>query len=384
MDFSRFSEIAERDLSIKCPRTLGVTFAQIGSTVSIVTNTQLRKFGFSSLIKTPIGVIDCKVPQGKKEFNLKIFDSTDFNQYSFYISPLLAEDYSFSVARKLGPVKASVNFDSKTKQTNGIIGIENTSNGATFLVQGHYDTIFDRKKLSPRMFDEFLFKVHHNDEYGFAFRYQNIQELLEYSGIYSFGNISLGIVTAHQLKLSRKSIKFNGYPTNLRFLTMGDFKAANMKFAVLSDVFPNLSFSIRGEKELPNPVVSTRLSFLADFTQQEDGEFGVNLAGCANLKSERWGNLAFKAGTTGSIVCCADPSIFENTLLGHASISFVPNRKGLYQTSYSFNITCFSGLDHKAGSFFDTVSDYFSVIKSHFQVQPQQPQKFSFFRKSHL
>lgn len=379
MDFAKFYEVADRDLSIKCPRTLGMTFAQIGSTVSIVTNTHLRKFGYSSLIKTPIGVIDCKIPQGKRDLNFKIFQVNGFNQYSIQLNPLSSEDYNITAGRQLGPLKGLINYDSAAKDMNGTIGIENSSKDATFIFQGHYEYILDKMKFSPKIFDEFVFKIHNHEDFGFAFKYMFPNELLEYSAIYSFGFFSLGVVTQHPLKFTKSALKFSGYPAYLRALGRTDLNAVNLKLSVVADLIPNIKFSIRAEKEVPNPTVSTRFAVLADFQQQSDGEFGINLSGCATVFNEKWGSLAIKADTAGSVVCCLDPS-FENMLVGHASIGFVPNRKGIYQTSYSFNISCFNDIDLRQRHFFETISDYFSVIKSNFQPKPQRPARFSFFK----
>lgn len=379
MDFSKFYEVAERELAIKCPRTLGMTFAQVGSTVSVVTNTQLRKFGFSSLIKTPIGVIDCKIPQGKKDLNFKIFKTDDFNQYSLSLNPLTSEDYAVTLGRKFGPVKFLVNYDSANRDTNGIIGFDKTSKGTTIITQAHYQFLLQKMNINPQMFDEFTFKVHSNEDFGFAFKYLVPKELLEYTAIYSFGFVSLGVLTQHPLKLSKKALKFSGYPASLKFLTLSNVNTAGMRFSIITDAIPNLAFGIRAEKDVKHPLFTSRFSVLANFTQQEDGEFSVNLSGCASARSERWGSIAVKADNAGSVVCCVDPT-FDNMLMGHASVSFVPNRKGIYQTSYSFNVSCFNGLDTRERPFFETVSDYFSVFKSHFQSNPQKPRHFSFFK----
>lgn len=124
-----------------CPRNFGIILVQVGSTISLVTNKTLDKIGFSALVKTPLGVFDCKVPQEKKSLDVKLFNTSPPLHYSLAFSPLYFTGIDIGLSKKIGPFYGKFSYDTGSSFTESLINVVNQAGNTQFFFQTQYSCI---------------------------------------------------------------------------------------------------------------------------------------------------------------------------------------------------------------------------------------------------
>ena len=379
MDLRRFSNLGQREVNLKCPRTFGVTLVQVGSTISLVTNKSFDKIGFSALVKTPVGVFDCKVPQDRKTLDVKLYNPSPQFQYSLSFSPVQFKGFDFSLGKRIGPFGANFEFDSATTYTQAICDLINKVGNTEFAFRILYSCIPQKAESVLKMFKEFQFKLHQNNVNGVSLQYFPQKDSFVYSSAYTYKSYSVGFTGSHALTVNERGIKFGAIPTSMSLLSRADFDQLLFSVSAETRILPSLGFIFRLEKDIPSPSFTTKIAAVTHLTLTEDGDFSVAFQTGGSVTHDKFGSVSAKVDTTGSAVFALNPSL-GGKIFAKSTIGVKPTRKG-FRTSYSFNLTLMNVENNVDRPFFETLVDYVhalipslnSSIKNNLPGSPKKP-----------
>ena len=360
MDLRRFYNLGQKEVNLRCPRTFGVTLVQVGSTISLVTNKTFDKIGFSALVKTPVGVFDCKVPQDKKSLDVKLYSSNPTIQYSLGFSPVQFKGFDFQLGKQVGPCNASFAFDTNSTYTEANCDVVNKVGNTEFLFKILYSCVPQKAESVLKMFKEFQFKLHQNDLRGISLQYLPQNDAFVYSSAYTYDSYSVGFIGQHALTVNERGIKFSACPKTLSLLTRADINQLLFNVSMETRILPTLGFIFRLEKDIPSHSFSTKIAAVTHLTRTEDGDFSVAFQTGGTVSHSRLGSISAKVDTTGSAVFAFNPSI-GGKIFAKSTFGIRPARKG-FRTSYSFNLTLMNVENNQDRPFFETLADYVHAL----------------------
>lgn len=362
MDLSKFRALGQKELSIKSSRIFGVTIIQIGSTISATTTKKHDRFGFSALIKTPLGLLDFKIPLRKQTLDFKIFSREPALGYSVAFSPLKIDSngFTFSLSRGKMPLNGFFTYNTKTKEMNTNFELFSTTKGTTFLFNTSADGIIQSKDKYSINFKQFMIGIHSQDKNGISLLYVPKREEFEYSSVVQIANFSFGLTGINPLIVNEKGIKFGVKPTQFSVLARGDFDPLSFHISSEFRIIPSLSILFRAEKSVPGEEFSAKVVAAAELQMTEDSDFNVSFQAGGSLNHVRWGSISARADVSGATAISFDP-MFGEMIQPHGIIEFKQTKHGL-KPFYSFNVSIMNVKSNKGMSVFEIINEYVHAL----------------------